>query len=146
MQRSVAAASTGRPFCGAKVARARSAVGRPCQAHMNRRTAICVPIIGLAASSLPCAPASAMDVAVEKDKQGRPRVRYEKPGMHPACAWPHDVHLCSWCVCVFSCRNAHIASTVQQMQHLTWLECCVDSQGSPTWAVERLCAIRCVAG
>jgi hypothetical protein len=57
---SMASVGTARPFGGAKVSRARSAAGRSCPAHINRRTAISVPIIGLAASSLPCAPVSAM--------------------------------------------------------------------------------------
>lgn len=52
--------TAGRPFCGAKVSRVRSAAGVACPAHFSRRTAIAAPILGLAASTLPMAPASAL--------------------------------------------------------------------------------------
>eukprot|EP00878_Enallax_costatus_P016153 GHUV01016943.1.p1 GENE.GHUV01016943.1~~GHUV01016943.1.p1 ORF type:complete len:219 (+),score=47.63 GHUV01016943.1:213-869(+) len=71
------ASTSGRPFCGGRVARPRT-VG-PCPAH-SRRTVVTAPLIGLAAASIPCAAASAMDVSVETDKAGRQRVRYEKSG------------------------------------------------------------------
>lgn len=78
----------GRPFCGAKV----------CAAHFSRRTAIAAPIIGLAASSLPMAPASAM---VSRD------VAMALHDSNYSCCGLDDVYRTCWSISEYACFDVN---------------------------------------